>query len=88
MLDFLLNLFLKIFPHSYADPEDCDHNWIVMACVTSDVSIDVVCYSCGLLGNVPDPTEDEWMANADAMENSYPWHEADRIVTYGKVWRP
>ncbi|CUH84542.1 hypothetical protein [Thalassovita mediterranea] len=88
MIDFLLNLFLRIFPKTYADPETCDHDWVVMACVISDVSIDVICYGCGLVGNVPDPTEDEWIANADAMENDYRWHAPDRVITHGKVWRP
>lgn len=61
------------------DPRTCEHEWFVMAAVTSTVSLDVQCVRCQIWGIVRDPSKEEWANAFGAMENPYEWPHKDRV---------
>jgi len=65
-----------------ADPATCDHEWEVVAGIWNTVELQVQCQKCATYSEVPNPSIEEWDACADAMENSYPWHDKSRIRFY------
>jgi hypothetical protein len=65
------------------DPNECDHEWEVVAGIFNGVELQVSCRKCMTYSEVPDPTEEEWVA-ATAMTDTYPWYEESRIRYYSK----
>ncbi len=65
-----------------ADPDTCEHEWDVVACILSTVELQVQCRKCATYSEVLNPSKEEWAASYDAMENPYPWEDLSRIRLY------
>lgn len=61
------------------DPSTCDHDWDVVAGITSTVELQVQCRKCATYSEVPDPSKEEWTEAAHAMVSPYPWHDKSRV---------
>ncbi len=64
------------------DPATCEHEWLVVASISNTVELQVQCNYCATYSSIPDPTEDEWNASFNAMENPYFWDDHSRIKYY------
>lgn len=64
------------------NPATCEHEWDVVAGILSTVELQVQCRKCATYSEVPNPSQDEWAACSDAMENPYPWEDHSRIRYY------
>ncbi len=73
---------LERIPLLAADPSTCDHEWDVVASISSTVELQVQCRKCAIYSEIPDPTEQEWDASYGAMATPYPWEEKSRIRHY------
>ena len=62
-----------------ADPSTCDHEWDVVASISTTVELQVQCRKCAINSAIPDPAEQEWGASYGAIENPYPWEDKSRI---------
>ena len=61
------------------DSTDCEHEWYVVAGILSTGSLQVQCVRCASFSEVDNPSLDEWERCAGAMENPYPWEDAERV---------
>ena len=64
----------------FADPKTCTHDWEVYSTALEDVCLELQCKKCAILGEVPDPTKEEWSKGYSAPSNPYPWTENERVV--------
>ncbi|MEM0907841.1 MAG: hypothetical protein AAGJ94_10790 [Pseudomonadota bacterium] len=66
----------------FDDPEDCEHDWYVVASILSTVELQVQCGRCGIYSEVPDPTKDEWSKAYGAGTKPYAWKDKSRMRFY------
>ena len=72
-------MFRQLF--SRPKPAKCAHSWRVIGSAVGDVSLELQCQKCLLLGSVVDPTEQEWSDAFDAAETPYIWDDNERVIS-------
>ena len=78
MLTILRRLFRR-FDRRPVDPTTCEHDWEVYSTALAQGYLEVMCRRCGLLGDVTDPSKEEWTRAYHAPSNPYSWTEPNRV---------
>src|SRR5262245_31068571 len=61
-------------------PMDCHHEWVVYATARAPPCLELECSRCGVLGNVFDPSSEEWNRAFHAPSKPYKWREPGRVT--------
>src|SRR5690349_11366664 len=62
---------------------ECNHEWVVFSTALQDVCLMLECVSCGALGTVDDPSEEEWGEAFHAPDEPYGWPDKARVTIRG-----
>jgi hypothetical protein len=58
----------------------CTHEWVVFSTALDQGWLMVQCVTCGAMGTVNDPTEEEWAAAFHAPSTPYRWDDNSRVT--------
>jgi hypothetical protein len=78
-LKFLSQMLGGMHRRESPDPKICRHEWVVYSTATHQGFLEVYCRNCGLLGNVIDPSKEEWARAFYAPSKPYAWNQPDRV---------